>query len=439
VLFDQTNQAHIAAVNSGRVKIARGMTSQVRMSLYAGPHRMIDCGTNKRNFPYVPFVAYRDDADKTPYGLVEGMIAPQDEYNARRIRINWLLRARQIIMDNDALDTKANTLKDIVGTITRPDLTVVLDANRKQMGPGAFRVESNLALQKEQIDVMQDAKQNVQDVPGVYGSQLGQATSGVTSGIANSLLIEQGSVSMGDLNDNYRHSRRLVFENLLDLICEDHDKADMQVRIGSGSARRVVVLNQWSPEAGEIVNNVKDAPLRVGLGEVPNTPAFRMQQQQQVAAIIQAVAQAAPAAAAVLIPSFIEATDLPDRMERADDARRALGLPTAGDKAAAQQQQEAQQQEQAQKKAMAEQAMNITMQGEAAKVEKTQSETQLNLAKVTALGHGMGLGQRMADNPQPQAPEQRPEQETPDQAHERMVNEAIAEARARRGAGAPMQ
>lgn len=389
VLFDQRNQGHIQAVATGRVPVSKQLTRQVRMSLFAGPHRLLDVGTTRRNYPYVPFFAYRDDEDLSPYGMVEGMIGPQDGYNQRRLRINWMLRARQIQIDNDALDTKANTLAEIADKVMRPDLVVVLDAMRKNQN--AFKVGADLSLQKEQIDVMQDDKQLIQDVPGVYGSQLGQAASGVTSGIANSLLIEQGAVAMGDLNDNYRHSRRMVFENLTDLIVEDHLVPGMQVKIGRGSARRVVVLNAFDPETGEIINNVMDAPKHVGLGEVPTTPAYRMQQQQQIAMIVQALAQANPQAAAVMAPSFLEATDLPDRMERADDVRRVLGLPTAGDKKAAAEQQQQQAQEQAEKKQTAREAMALEMASKQAELNKTQSDTELNKAKVMALGHQAGI------------------------------------------------
>lgn len=438
VLFDPNNMSHVQAVNSGKVPIRQGLTRQVRMALYAGPHRLLDYGTKRRNFPYVPFIAYRDDEDNSPYGIVEGMIAPQDEYNARRIRINWLLRARQIIMDGDALDTKANTLAQVVQTVNRPDMTVILNENRKNKNANAFRVESNLALQREQVDVMQDAKQNIQDVPGVYGSQLGQAASGVTSGIANSLLIEQGTVAMGEINDNYRHARRMVYENLMDLMVEDHSTANMPVKIGRGSARRVVVLNEWDPQANEILNNTADAPLRVGLGEVPSTPAFRIQQQQQVAGIIEALAKVSPQAAAVMVPSFVESTDLPDRTERADDMRRVLGIPTAGDRKAAEQQQEQQAAEQAAEKELKQRAASLALDEAAAKVDKIESETSLNLAKVTQIGHDMGMASVNGSKPEPVAPPEVPEQETPEMAQERMIQEAIAEAALMRQQGAPM-
>ena len=422
LLYNQNNQAHVQAVASQRVKITKALTHQIRMSLFAGPHRLQDIGTTRRNFPYVPFIAYRDDEDYSPYGLVEGMIGPQDEYNARRLRINWLLRARQILVDNDALDTQANSLKEVAEQIMRPDMTVVLRGERKNAN--GFQVLNNLQLQREQVDVMQDAKQLIQDVPGVYGSQLGQAQSGVTSGIANSLLIEQGAVSMGDLNDNYRHSRRLVFENLLDLIVEDYANGQIPVKIGNGSSRRVVVLNEWDPEAQDIVNNVADAPLRVGLGEVPNTPAYRMQQQQNIATIINALASN-PQAVAVLTPTFVEATDLPNRMEVADDIRRLSGMPTAGDKQRAQQMEEAGRAQAQKKQQIEDAAIQLDLQDKAAKVEKTKSETELNNAKTVEIGHTMGMAETQQEQ---QAVAGAEEAADPEEAHDRAIDDALQEA-----------
>lgn len=419
LLFDPQNQMHVMAVASGKVKVTKQLTTQIRMSLFAGPHRLMDIGTAKRNFPYVPFFAYRDDEDMSPYGLVEGMISPQTEYNARRIRINWLLRARQLILDNDALDEKANSLSDIADQINRPDLTVVLDANRKNKTATAFQVGNNLGLEREQVEVMQDAKQLIQDVPGVYGSQLGQAASGVTSGIANSLLIEQGAVAMGDLNDNYRHSRRMVFELLLQNQIDRYKNEQLQVLIGRGSAKRVIVLNQWDPRSETVVNNVADASVRVGLGEVPNTPSFRQQQQQQIALIIQALAGSSPQAVAVLAPSFIEATDLPDRMERADDLRKATGIPTAGDRKAAAEQEAAMKQEQAKQKAIQEAAIHLGMEEKAADINKTKSETELNIAKAVQIGNDLALSH---------VETLQTAEADPDAARQALIDDAMAEA-----------
>lgn len=367
VIYDETNPLHVEAVSRGRVKISKSVTRQIRMALFAGPHRLIDVATTRRNFPYVPFFAFRDDEDNSPYGMIEGMISPQEEFNERRQMFNWMLLARQLVVDNDALDLTKNTFRDLEGQIMRRDLMVVLNGNRKNAT--GFKIGNDFEAQRGQFEAMQDAKQLIQDVPKVYGSQLGNAPAGVTSGVANSLLIEQGMVAMGELNDNYRFARKLVHEQVLDLIVEDHLQEEMQVRIGSGNNRRVVVLNSWDPETGAPLNRVKDAPVKVGLSDVPSSPAFRMQEQQQLATMIQALA-GNPQALAILAPAYIEGSSISNRQALADDLRRVTGVPTAGDR-------QAQQQAQVEAQRKAQLASQLQEQDAVEKIKKTVAETRL--------------------------------------------------------------
>ena len=371
VVYDPSDMRHVEAVSRGLVKVTKGVTSQVRRALYAGPHRLLDEATTRKRFPYIPMFAYRDDEDKSPYGLIDGMVAPQDEYNERRHRIQWLLKARQIQMDSDALDQQFNTIDDIAETVMRPDMVAITNPLRKNRGQVAIKITNELALQKEQFEVMGDSKQLIQDTAGRYSSQLGNAQ--VQSGIANSLLIEQGEQSMGELNDNYTTARRLVFEAGVDLIRDDLGSApNLKVPVGEGKTRRIIVLNMWEqptamapavdemgqpvvgpdgqpvmqevPDGAPIPKNmVKDADVKTALADTPNTPAYRQQTQQQLKEIIQAVG-ANPQATAILTPLYIESTSLPNRQEAANQLRKASGLPLPGDKDAAEAAEQAQQQ-----------------------------------------------------------------------------------------------
>ena len=182
VVYDPKDFRHVEAVSRGLVKLTKGITSQVRRALYAGPHRLLDEATNKRRFPYIPFFAFRDDDDKSPYGLIDGMVAPQDEYNERRLRIQWMLKARQVEMDSDALDPKFNSIAEVVDNAMRPDLVAITNPNRANRTSGAaVKIRNDLAMQPEQFNVMADSKQLIQDTAGRYGSQLGSAQ--VQSGV----------------------------------------------------------------------------------------------------------------------------------------------------------------------------------------------------------------------------------------------------------------
>jgi len=350
VAYDENDPRHIEAVSRGLVKVTKGITSQIRRALYAGPHRLLDEGTKKKNFPYIPMFAFRDDEDKSPYGLIDGMIAPQDEYNERRLRVQWMLKSRQVQLDSDALDTNYNSIADIADGIMRPDLVVITNPNRLNKGQ-AVQVKNELSMQREQFEVMADSKQLIQDTAGRYSSQMGSAQ--VQSGVANSLLIQQGEQSMGEMNDNYTYARRSVFEQLVDEITADYRDERLQVPIGTGKTRRVVVLNDWAPD-GMPVNQVKDADIKTSLAETPSTPAYRQQTQQQIAQIIQALGTN-PQAVAILAPAYIESTSMPNRQEVADSLRKASGLPMPGDKNG-----------QAQADAMQQQQLQQKMQQEAA-------------------------------------------------------------------------
>lgn len=391
-VLDLDNPRHIEAVNRGLVEVSKTVTSEIRKALFAGPIRLLDKPTKRRRFPYIPFWAFRDDETGAPYGLVEGMIPAQDEYNERRMRIQWMLKAQQLLIDNDALDTEFNTIQDIAENMMRPDMVAVLRSTRANKDGIVMR--NDLALQKEQYEVMQDSKQLIQDIPGVYATQLGNAPSGVTSGLAINSLVEQGIVAMGELNDNFSFADRLVNEALVDLIIEDLSEPGMQVAVGSGSLRRTVTLNTQD-ETGRPVNMVNDAPIKVGLAEVPASPAYRMQMAQQIAQMITALANN-PQAVAVLTPHFIEASGLPDRQALADDLRRVSGMPVAGDRQGAQQWQDAQQQQQLKNAQVQEQALAAKLSKDAAEAQKAAAAARLTDAKAA---HAEIEAQRAAAQP----------------------------------------
>lgn len=399
IQYDDTNQHHQEAVSRGLVPIEKKITNQVRMSLYAGPFRILDVATTKRRFPYIPFFAFRDDCDNSPYGLAHGMLEPQDEYNERRMRIQWMLKAQQIQVDNDALDPDYNNIADLAQNAMRPDMLVVLKAARKNAE--ALKIGNSMQLQSEQFEVMQDAKQLIQDVPGVYATQLGNAPAGVTSGVAINSLVEQGQIAMGELNDNYGWARNAVFEAVIDLLSEDMLEPNLQVPIGAGDSRRVVVLNTFAPlvdpqtkqpvvdpktgqpalDKSQPMNQVKDMRVNVGLAEVPSSPAYQMQVSQQIGDMVRALAGTPQVGA--LIPVWVENTSAfgPGRKQLADDMRRMAGLPVAGDRAGAQAWQQQQQAAMAAKQQAEQQAQAAQTAALAAQTQHEQANAVLDAAQ----------------------------------------------------------
>lgn len=387
-MFRPTNPLHVEMVQRGIAMLVTGPSFVIRHAMFAGPFRLSDIETKHRVFPLIPFVGFEDDEHGTPYGLGAGMISPQDEYNERRSRLRWLLKACQTFVDDDALSIKHNNFVDLAREVMRPGAQIVLNANRKNAN--GLRVEQNIQLAREQVDVMQDAKQLIQEQPRIYSAMLGDAPTGVTSGLAINSLVEQGMVALGETNDNYRTGRGMVGNALMQLIIEDFARPNMRVTLGKGKKSRVVVLNTQD-EQGLPINAMQDASVSLGLGDVPSTPGYKLQQQQYLTQLLGSVGND-PVARAVLMPALMEATDLPNREADAEWMRKKYGAPIPGEDQA-EQQQGAEQQEQA----MQQQAMQMQL-AEAkarldelqAKVAKMTTEAELNAARAQQIHMAMG-------------------------------------------------
>lgn len=392
--FKADNPVHLQALAMGAAQLVETRKKVIRQALYIGPHRIKDEEVEAKRFPYIPFFGFRDDQDRSPYSPVSGMRYPQDEYNARRSRLMWLLQAAQTFIDNDALDPAYNDFATLAREIMRPDATFILNAQRRN-GRDAIRIDRTTQMPAEQVNVMQDAKQLIQEQPGIYTAMLGDAPTGVTSGLAINSLVEQGAIALGDFNDSYRYARRLVGESLTDLITDDLAKVpNYTMVVGLGAGKRKVVLNQQTPQGP--VNPVRNAPIRIALEDAPSTPAFRMQQQQQIAAVLQ-VGGNDPAVRAVLIPSFIEATDLPNREADARTLRQMYGVPQPGDKAQADQAQQQAAMKAKQQEALQQAAVSADLDEKRAKTEQARTAAQLNAARAEEITHRMNEPQDPLD------------------------------------------
>jgi hypothetical protein len=142
-----------------------------------------------------------------------------------------------------------------------------------------------------------------------------------------------------------------------------------------------VVLNSWDQQSQMPLNHVEGAALKVALDDVPNTPAYKMQQQQQIGTVLQVAGQD-PAVRAVMVPAFIESTDLPNRHSDARWLRQQYGVPQPGDRegqrAADAQRAQAQQQQQQLQAA----AVQADLADKQASAEQKTSAAELNRARV---------------------------------------------------------
>jgi hypothetical protein len=336
VEFNNKNVVHRAAVGSGSVKPEVAVYRKLRCSLWYGPHLLQDYDAGSNKLPYVPFWGYREDLTGVPYGVIKSMIPLQDEVNARRRKLMWLLSSKRVMVDADALDGRMNDFAALVEEVSRPDSMVVLNPMRTNK-QNAITIETDLQLASQQFEILQEAKEGIQAAAGIFNSIMGK-TDGAKSGVAVNALVEQSSNTLGEINDNYKFGRARVGELLVRLIRQDMSGQQVDVVTGMDtSKRKTVSLNKRAVDdvtgMQYFENDTDKANFKVALEEVPSTPAYR---QELLMTIGETLKSLPPQLQAAMAPYYIEATDLPRRQEMAKSMRAMMGMDDNSDPAVAQ-------------------------------------------------------------------------------------------------------
>jgi hypothetical protein len=130
IMFDENNPLHQAAVRAGACSCPRRSRARCAWRCSPVPHRLIDVGTTKRNFPYIPFFAFRDDEDRAvrpdrgddqPAGRVQ-RAPPDDSLDAARAADHGRQRRA---------GHRVQHIADLVDEAGRPDFMAVMNPSRK--------------------------------------------------------------------------------------------------------------------------------------------------------------------------------------------------------------------------------------------------------------------------------------------------------------------
>lgn len=408
VEFDRKNPAHRQAVAIG-VPLEETVLSRVRVSFWVGPIQLIDMPSPfpHNRYPYVPFWGFREDRTGIPYGLIRRMMSPQDEVNARLSKMMWLLSAKRIEADEDAFADPVDRVLDEVG---RPDAMIRLNARRKNP-QSPVKITTDHQLTNQQFEVLQDASESVARNAGIYRSFMGQTDRGADSGVAINSLVEQGAITLAEINDNYAYARQLVGEMLLSLVKEEIG-ANHQVQVTRRGRREVVVLNRDEVDEAGIPyreNDITRTRAQVELEEVPMTPTYRAEQRRQLSEIVKALP---PELQAPIIDLWVKATDLKERDEVVERLRQHTGYgldesnPEAADAQRRQQEEEiAAKRAQVDKLQAEVERLAAQTAHDQAEARKTMAEAQRIIAEIAEKRQQIGhreteLGLRLAESRQ---------------------------------------
>lgn len=318
--FKKTDPRHVAAVQAGMITPQQATFSEVRIAFYMGCHRLYDHPTPyaHRHFPYVPFWGYREGTTGVPYGMVRAMMSPQDVVNSADSKMHWMLNSRRLRADSDAIDTRFNSWENVKENMARADSVVLLDPSKPN---SRFREDNDSGLNAQQYQRRVQAAGDIEGVSGVYRAMLGR-DSNASSGLAINSLVEQGNITLAEINDNYQFARRQVGELLFSLVRDDLLHHEARVLVKKEGKKTLVVLNQRTE--GGVVNDVAAVPAKVVLEDVPSTPAFRAQQLQMMTEITKSLP---PNYQAALIDMWVGLTDMPQKDKAIERLRKISGIP----------------------------------------------------------------------------------------------------------------
>jgi len=380
-LFNPHNPMHIELAKGGFVTVRTCIYQRMHRAVFMGPHLLHDGFSPYPHdqFPVVPFFGYREGRSRIPYGLIRGMLGPQDEVNFRRSMLTWLLKARRVIMDDDATNM---TPRELHEQVARVDGVIKLNPERKNRDSSAFSIQNEINIAAQQFNVMKDSEQQLQSVSGVYSAMLGQ-NSNASSGIAINSLIEQGQITLTEMYDNYRFARSQVGNLMLHMIVQDLGTEPKQVKVFASNPMRkteTLMLNQRG-EHGELTNTVSMVNRRVVLADITQSPGYRAQLLDRLMQVAQTVPDNIKL---ILLGEILELSELPRKEELIKKIQSAIGVNTNPEDMSEEERAAQSEQQQAQRMAL---AVEMEMQrAQAADVAASaalkQSQATLNEEKV---------------------------------------------------------
>lgn len=321
--------------------------------LMEGKSYLID-EKNKTECKYIMYSGSVDhDGDR--YGFVRNMKSSQDSINFKEAKLNHILASRRLIMSNAAVKDVETARKEWA----RTDGVIIVNPG------GEVKADDQSFDFAGWSKLLVDSKQEIEGF-GPNPQLLGQGSE-QQSGRAISLLQQAGIAELGPYIQGFKGWKVRVYRAVLNAI-QHHWTAERYIRVtdDDGLAQFIQINGlQTDPATGHptIVNAIGSLDVDVIIDEGPDSINMMADTYDALIAMASSGAQVPPQVLIELSPGIDGRTK-----------KKLLGYIADAQKPGP--------------------AQQIALEGEKAKVEKTQSETMLNVSKA-----------RQASTPQPGKPE----------------------------------
>lgn len=389
--FDPTNPAHRAADESGMVGLYDALAMEMRCAvftekgmLWAGPSPY-----RHNKFPFTPHWCYRRGRDGAPYGVVRQLRDPQETYNKRHSKVQWIANSNRIVMEEGAVTDIEETRQEAA----RPDGIIT-----KKRGKD-FELQKDYQDIQYHVQMMELDRAHVEMTGGVTNENLGRQTN-ATSGKAIEARQIQGSVVTAEVFDNDRMSFQAHGQKLLS-VSEQFVAEPRVIRI-TGAKGRIewLSINEPVQMPDGSVRFTNDITAEAADFVVSEQDYFATVRQAMFAQMMEILGRFPPELAVKLLPHILELSDIPDKDQFIAEIRQALGIAKPAEdaseeeRAALEQQQEQQAQEaqalqQLQMRKLLAEVAEAEAKAETAKAlaEKTRAETHKVIEETVRLAH----------------------------------------------------
>lgn len=303
------------------------------------------------------------DRDNNRYGAVREMISLQDEINKRRSKSLHLLSVSQVTMEEGAVKDVERFRRESA----RPDGVKVVNTGFFDKVRDDYRAD----LATAHFQLLEEAK-NAIDLKGPNATQMGDKTQGSNSASGKAIIASQqgGMIQIGDLMSNLRHLDKRVFRAVWYRI-RQYWTAEKWIRVTDDDRnvkwvglnvdpQQVQMLSQQNPQAAQriagAVSSVAELDCDIIIDEAPDNLTPQLEQFQSLVELKKYDANNELPFKAIVaaMPNLKNKKELLEQMSQPNP--------------------------------MAQQAEQLKMKGAVAEVDKTQSETALNIAKAQEIG-----------------------------------------------------
>jgi hypothetical protein len=254
---------------------------------------------NHDRFPFIPFFCYRRQRDGQPYGVIRDIRDPQDDLNKRRSRSLFLLTAKQVIAEPDAVNNKVEASEEI----HRPDGWIEVNPGKK------FEIVDQKQLAKEHVELARDDERFIQNIAGGTTEEgLGHETNAI-SGKAIEARETHGLTTSGVVFDNYYYAFQLQGEVLNALVEQFKDQAD-EIRVtGDTSKDEFIEINKWNAQKGEIENSITESKADFYVGKQDYRESLRISMMEKLSDLVGGLSKSMPEVALKLLDLVVDCMD----------------------------------------------------------------------------------------------------------------------------------